>query len=74
MDFKKELNDISEGFAGGFSKLTKVLDAHLAQIPDEAMKDLAPTRADIQRIVKSVKDGDVDAINEIKNKYAESNR
>ena len=55
-------------------KMTKILDVHLAEVPPEIMKDVAPMRSDMQRIMKSVKSGDIDAINEITKRYGGSNR
>ena len=70
MDYKKELKELQGSIIKDFTKITKVLDIHLAQIPENKLVDIAPIRSDIQRIMNNVKAGDVDAINEITKKYA----
>jgi hypothetical protein len=74
MDTKKNIKDIEKSLLKDLGRMTKVLDAHLAQLPEEAMKMAAPVRSDMTRILKNIKDGDVDSINEIKNRYANTRR
>lgn len=55
-------------------KLKKMMDHQLSKLPEDAVKKIAPIQADMNKILKSVKEGNVDAINEIRNKYANTNR
>jgi hypothetical protein len=74
MDTKKNIKDIEKSLLKDLGRMTKVLDAHLAQLPAEAMQKVAPVRSDMTRILKNIKDGDVDSINEIRDRYANTNR
>ena len=74
MDYKKELDEIKGGVANDLGKLIKVLDIHLAQIPDDLMKEIAPIRSDISKVLNDAKAGNTDGINEVINKYANIHR
>jgi hypothetical protein len=74
MDTKKNIKDLEKSLVRDLGKMTKLLDAHFATMPEEAIKMMAPMRADMTKVLKSIKDGDVDAINSIKDKYGNLNR
>ena len=54
--------------------LTRMLDAHLATIPEEGQEVVKESRADMQQLLKSIKDGDQDTPNKILKKYANIRR
>jgi len=74
MDNKRNIKDIEKSLLTDLKRMTNILDAHLSKIPQDASIKVAPIRADMSRILKSIKNGDVDAINEITQKHANTNR
>jgi hypothetical protein len=74
MDHKNNIKDIEKSLVKDLGRMTKVLDTHLSKLPQEAMDKVAPVRSDMTRILKSIKSGDVDAINQIRDRHANTNR
>jgi archaellum component FlaC len=66
-----DIQKLTERLSKDSMKLKKIMDHQLSNIPEDAMEKVAPIQADMNRILRSVKDGNVDAINEIRNKYAD---
>lgn len=69
-----DIHKLTERLSKDTAKLKKIMDNQLSKLPEEARKKVAPMQADMNRILRSVKSGDVDAINEIKDKYANIHR
>lgn len=65
-----EIKEIKNTLGKTTKDLKNLMDAHLNVLPEEELKKLAPIRADISKIMKQVKEGNVDAINKITDKYA----
>jgi hypothetical protein len=55
-----------------FQKMLKANEKILKGLPDEARLKVAPIQADINEILRAVKKGDLNRINEIRGKYADS--
>lgn len=68
---KDDIHKLTERLLSDSMKLKKIMDNQLSKLPEDLQKNIAPMQADMNRILKSVKDGNVDAINEIKKKYAD---
>lgn len=68
-----DIHKLTERLSKDTMKLKKIMDNQLSKLPEDAVKKIAPIQADMNRILRSVKDGNVDAINEIRNKYADIN-
>tara|TARA_R110000772_G_scaffold266034_1_gene388013 strand:+ start:3916 stop:4131 length:216 start_codon:yes stop_codon:yes gene_type:complete len=69
----EDIHKLTERLSKDTVKLKKIMDQHLSKLPEEVLKKVAPMQADMNRILRSVKDGNVDAINEIRKKYANNN-
>lgn len=69
-----EATDIAKRLQKDVKKLKKIMDSSLANLPEEHQQKIVPIQADMNRILRSVKDGNVDAINEIRDKYADLHR
>ena len=52
------------------SKLMKANDELIKGLPAEQMQKIAPIQADIHQVLRAVKKGDINKINEIQAKYA----
>jgi len=68
-----DIQKLTERLSKDTMKLKKIMDNHLSKLPEDMVKKVAPMQADMNRILRSVKDGNVDAINEIRRKYADIN-
>jgi ElaB/YqjD/DUF883 family membrane-anchored ribosome-binding protein len=55
-----------------FQKMLKANEKILKDLPDESRLKVAPIQADINEIMRAVKKGDLNRINEIREKYADS--
>lgn len=69
-----EIHKLTERLSKDTMKLKKIMDNQLSKLPQEAVEKVAPIQADMNKILRSVKSGDVDAINKIKDKYANIHR
>lgn len=69
-----DIHKITERLSKDTMKLKKIMDNQLSKLPQEAVEKVAPIQADMNRILRSVKNGNVEAINEIREKYADINR
>jgi hypothetical protein len=65
-ELTKQIND-------SMSKLMQINDQLINNLPVEQMEKLAPIQADIHQILRLAKKGDINKINEIKEKYADPN-
>ena len=69
-----DIHKITERLSKDTMKLKKIMDNQLSKLPQEAVEKVAPIQADMNKILRSVKNGNVEAINEIREKYADINR
>jgi hypothetical protein len=65
-ELTKQIND-------SMNKLMQINDQLINNLPVEQMEKLAPIQADIHQILRLAKKGDINKINEIKEKYADPN-
>jgi hypothetical protein len=65
-ELTKQIND-------SMNKLMQINDQLINNLPLEQMEKLAPIQADIHQILRLAKKGDINKINEIKEKYADPN-
>lgn len=68
-----DIKKIQSRLGKDLKDLTRMLDATLATIPED-MEEISESRADMQRVINSIKTGDTDVTNEILKKYANFNR
>ena len=69
-----DIKKIQSRLGKDLKDLTRMLDATLATIPEDNMEEISESRADMQRVINSIKTGDTDVTNEILKKYANFNR
>lgn len=73
-DMIDEVKKIQANLGQNFKALTRVLDTALAEIPEEGQKIANEARGDMQKVIKDIKDGDMDVTNQILKKYANLHR
>ena len=69
-----DIKKIQINLGKNFNDLKRIMDSYLNELPEEAQKKINPIRTDINKIMKEVKNGNVDAINKITDKYANISR
>lgn len=65
--------ELANNVKDSMQKLLNLHDSAIAKMPDEERKKIEPIQADIYSVLRAVKDGDINKINEISSKYANSN-
>ena len=65
-ELTKQIND-------SMNKLMQINDQLINNLPLDQMEKLAPIQSDIHQILRLAKKGDINKINEIKEKYADPN-
>lgn len=65
--------ELANNVKNSFETLLNLHDANIAKLPDEERKKIQPIQADIYNVLSAVKSGDINKINEISSKYANSN-
>lgn len=64
-----DVKNIQANLGKNLKELTRILDTTLAQIPEEHMDEIGKVRADMQKVINSIKSGDSDVSSEIIKKY-----
>jgi len=70
----KDIKEIQSKLGKDVKSLTRMLDATMAQIPEDKMENINEARGDMQKMLNSIKTGKVDVTNEILKKYVNFNR
>jgi hypothetical protein len=69
-----DIKKIQDSLGSNFKQLNSIMNAHLNQLPQDQQKKIVPIRADISKLVNEMKNGDLEAINKITDKYANIRR
>ena len=69
----EQIQELTDILSKTFDKVMKLNADLLKQLTPEQQKQILPMQKDINKILKSVKEGDILAINEIQKKYADTN-
>jgi hypothetical protein len=69
---KQNPQEIAKQATDALSKLLKIQDANLSQLPQEAMEKVAPHRAKMEQIMKSVREGDFDKLTQLAKGHADT--
>jgi archaellum component FlaC len=72
MEHLNELNEISKDLKKSFEKLEQLQRSFLSDLPNEIRDKVQPIQKDIERSLKAFKRGDINKINEIYKRYANS--
>jgi hypothetical protein len=68
-----DVQELTKQINESMNKLMQINDQLINNLPVEQMEKLAPIQADIHQILRLAKKGDINKINEIKEKYADPN-
>jgi hypothetical protein len=68
-----DAQELAKQVSESMNKLMKINDQLIKNLPVEQMEKLAPIQADIHQVLRLAKKGDINKINEIKQKYADTN-
>lgn len=66
----EQIKDLNENLSKSFKQLMDMNKEFLSNLTDEQRKQVLPIQNDINAILRAVKKGDILAINEIQQKYA----
>jgi archaellum component FlaC len=69
----EQLNEIAKDLKKSFENLEQLQRSFLNDLPEDIKSKVQPIQKDIERTLKAFKRGDIDNINEIKKRYADTN-
>ena len=66
----EQLTEIGKELKKSFEKLERLQRTFLSDLPEDIQSKVQPIQKDIERTLKAFKRGDIDNINEIQKRYA----
>jgi len=69
----EQIKDLQDNLGKSFKQLLDMNKDFLSNLTDEQRKQVLPIQNDINAVLRAVKKGDILAINEIQQKYANTN-
>lgn len=70
---KQQISEIAKQVKKNMDKLIRVTDDIMKSIPEEHRDKITPLQIDIHTALRAAKSGDLEKINELSRKYADTN-
>lgn len=73
MEHLEQFKEISNTLKQSFEKLEQLQRSFLSDLPNDLSENVKPIQKDIEKSLKAFKRGDINKINEIYKRYADTN-